>query len=181
MSMSHHWILPPQVRRILKSPLGELLLDHEIPVRLRERVGGGKVYSVGDLTTLKLFEVGVDPDVAVVDWKTKREPSPVSERLKGELDRRGYTYLYCRNPPGEITEEAYETVLKSLGMGGRVVVEVDGEEDLLALLYMRYGGEGSRVVYGQPDEGVVVVEVGSATVKNIEALLRQMEVDTNEN
>jgi len=176
--------LPPGVRRRLKSPLGKLL-DNSTPEEdLKELLSGRVVYSVGDKVSLRLLRLSLCPQVAIFDWKTKREPSPHALELKERLVEAGYTFLRCKNPPGGITEDAFGRVLEAIESGRRgerVALEVEGEEDLLALLFIRYGGEGSIVVYGQPAEGIVVVEVDSVTVKNIEALLRQMEADRNEN
>lgn len=176
--------LPPGVRRRLKSPLGKLLEDETPDEVLKKTLSGKVVYSVGDRVSLRLLRIPLYPQVAVFDWRTKREHSPLTSELKERLLEAGYTPLRCENPPGGITEDAYRMVLESIDRGSRgerVALEVEGEEDLLALLFIRYGREGSVVVYGQPDEGIVVVEVDSVTVKNIEALLREMEADKNEN
>jgi hypothetical protein len=51
---------------------------------------------------------------------------------------------------------------------------IDGEEDLLALVAVLYAPEKSLVVYGQPNEGMVVVEVTkekkTETCKFLEAM-----------
>ncbi len=51
---------------------------------------------------------------------------------------------------------------------------VDGEEDLATLPAILYAPLGSAVVYGQPNEGSVLVMVTPEKKKQIENLMKQM-------
>lgn len=51
---------------------------------------------------------------------------------------------------------------------------VDGEEDLLTLVAMAVAPLGSFVIYGQPREGVVLVEVDCQANKKAIAFLEAM-------
>ncbi len=42
-----------------------------------------------------------------------------------------------------------------------LILLVDGEEDLLTLVAVLYAPENALVVYGQPNQGIVVVRVTS--------------------
>jgi uncharacterized protein (UPF0218 family) len=53
---------------------------------------------------------------------------------------------------------------------------VDGEEDLLTLIAVLYAPEKSWVVYGQPREGAVVVEVTPEKKAETAEILRGMDV-----
>jgi hypothetical protein len=55
------------------------------------------------------------------------------------------------------------------------LVEVDGEEDLLAVVTVLAAPAGSIVVYGQPNKGVVIVTVTETTKANAAKILGQME------
>jgi len=147
----------------LKRPLGTLFRGESFWHIQRELVGSkASVITVGDITTLNYIQrVGREPNLAVVDCRTRRV------ELKETLDllaRRFDTTIKITNPPGTIALEAYRAVmLKALeGMARRrVLLAVDGEEDLvvLALLYImpRQMRRNTVIVYGQPDEGVVLV------------------------
>ena len=62
---------------------------------------------------------------------------------------------------------------------GRSAVIVDGEEDLLALVAISVAPDGSLVVYGQPNEGLVLVPVTSQKKKEIADILALMAVSTS--
>ena len=86
--------------------------------------------------------------------------------------------LRARNPPAMITLELWEAIQNAffmIGTGGRVGIEVEGEEDLAAIPAIIMAPEGARVLYGMPGKGMVVVTVDSGARKKAQALLGLME------
>jgi uncharacterized protein (UPF0218 family) len=83
--------------------------------------------------------------------------------------------ISVENQPGGISREALKAVEKALKSKGEFKIKVNGEEDLLTLPAVKYAPLGSIVLYGQPNEGLVGVEVNEANKKKIEAMLREME------
>jgi uncharacterized protein (UPF0218 family) len=59
--------------------------------------------------------------------------------------------------------------------GARVRVEVEGEEDLAAILAILMAPEGAKVLYGMPGQGMVVVTVDPESRGKARALLDLME------
>jgi Uncharacterized protein conserved in archaea len=55
------------------------------------------------------------------------------------------------------------------------MIIVDGEEDLAALSAIFLAPENTKVIYGMPDEGVVVVD-SSDSKEKVKKLLKKMEV-----
>jgi hypothetical protein len=55
-------------------------------------------------------------------------------------------------------------------------VVVDGEEDLLTLVAVLHAPEKSLVVYGQPQEGIVVVRVTKQKKEMIRRIVEAMEM-----
>ena len=53
-------------------------------------------------------------------------------------------------------------------------VQVDGEEDLMAIIAIVIAPRGSVVLYGQPGVGVVAVEVGPGSKSRSRTILRKM-------
>lgn len=141
---------------LLKRPLGKLVQggpestrpEVEKIVRSKE----GKLVAVGDAVTRELLAMGVVPDVCIVDGKIERKPVE-------HIVVKGAKELKCENRPGTISGEAYRAVVMSLGLEGPVVLRVEGEEDLLGLIVMAEAALGTLMLYGQPGEGVVVVNV----------------------
>jgi uncharacterized protein (UPF0218 family) len=53
---------------------------------------------------------------------------------------------------------------------------VEGEEDLLTIVAVLYAPDGSFVVYGQPNEGIVVVKATPEKKDEANKLLNEMTV-----
>jgi uncharacterized protein (UPF0218 family) len=158
--------LPDRLRAELQSPwgpvVGEDQLDSLIPALDSEAS-----IAVGDATTANLLRRGFVPRVQVCDSRIMRERvQPVA----GEYESR----IGVRNPAGHITDEAYGAIITAIRSKHRCLVDVDGEEDLLALVAMAEAPEGWFVLYGQPQRGMVVVRVDTATKNRAKNLLLAM-------
>ncbi len=133
--------------------------------------GGGKLFTVGDQSTLTFIEENIIPDVFIVDYQIKREPSPgLKARFNGVSD----VTMKVRNPPGAITRELWSTIYRALPSEEKVRIEVDGEEDLATLPCISLAEKGSLVAYGLPDQGLVVVDVDDASRNRVRKILEKM-------
>jgi len=161
-------------RAELKKPLGELLKGNEeetIPL-LKQKIEEEKpkmVLAVGDRVSMTLASLGLKVKLYIYDEKIKR-----TLVRKPELPVK--KTLYVQNPAGTITDESIEAIKKGLKFRGPVAVCVDGEEDLLTLPAILYAPKNSVVVYGQPNEGVVLVKVTDEKKKFVEDIIRKMDV-----
>lgn len=140
-----------------------------------ELLGAKKVVAVGDMTAFYLLQSSIIPDLAVVDNKTKRERLP--EDILKNLDHNSYKSIKVKNPPATLTRELIELVRDSLAKDERVKIVVEGEEDLATLPAILYAPMGSVVVYGQPDEGSVLVQVTPEMKMSIDELMKKMIVE----
>lgn len=139
---------------LLKKPFGTLVIDKEITkqkiLSMLENVE--KIITVGDATTERILSFGITPDIAVIDGVERRS-----------LRDRSINYhakeVLCKNPAGMISEEALLVLQKALEASSPVRIKVQGEEDLLALPLFAMAPKGSVVLYGQPLEGMVLVNV----------------------
>lgn len=165
--------LPEVMRGELKEPLGGITAEVE-----EERLGGdGRVIAVGDMVAYHLLEAGVVPDVAVVDGRTKREE--VDDEVVESWSALPL-FRSVENEPGTVSRGLVVALREALGKkerGDGVLVEVDGEEDLAVLPALVLADEGDTVVYGQPGEGMVYVEVDSEKSAHALDLLRRMDGD----
>ncbi|ETA69008.1 GTP-dependent dephospho-CoA kinase family protein [Methanolobus sp. WCC1] len=128
-----------------------------------------KLISVGDVTTFHLLNHGIIPDILVVDDRTKR--GPASDRVVVGTKHKGFTEISVDNPAGVITEDLIDAVGNALKSDEHVRIFVRGEEDLAAVPAILMAPEGSAVLYGQPDEGVVLVKITSDKKEQMEDLL----------
>ncbi|RZV11461.1 hypothetical protein BDK88_0340 [Natrinema hispanicum] len=163
-------VLPDDLRHELKEPLGPIETDAE---RLLEAVDG-PIIAVGDVVTYHLLEAGRQPDVALVDGRTKREAVDAEIR---EAVTAGAS-LEVTNPPAELAAPVVRALRRALAADDPTTILVDGEEDLVALPAIVAAPEGASVVYGQPDEGMVHVTVTADLRDEMRDLLERFEGDT---
>jgi hypothetical protein len=157
----------------LKHPFGQLLVgppEKTTPrlARIIAEEAPPKVIAVGDAVSLWMRRYGIGVSIYVIDRKTLR--SDIDETVAGPGE------IVVRNPPGEVTEEAYEALRKVLEEEGMKVIRVEGEEDLLALPSVVLAPVDSMIVYGQPHVGLVVVRVTSEAKDEARELLEAMRV-----
>jgi len=155
----------PEIRDQLKTPFGKLLRGTytETAKKLKAIVRDSKppkIVTVGDKVSKNLYRQGIIPHLVVTDNRSMRRRI---RPTKYTVDR----VLHVENPPGTITEEAITAMRESLLVSERVQILVDGEEDLLTIISVLYAPEKSMIAYGQPHEGLVLVEVTAN--KKIEA------------
>jgi uncharacterized protein (UPF0218 family) len=155
--MAIAYSITPELRARLKEPFGMLIrgsfaetMDKMDNIVKREKPP--MIVSVGDTVSRNLHEHQMNPQLSITDNKRMRR------RIKPRTFT-GKNVVHVKNPQGTITEEAITAIRETLESDERVHIIVDGEEDLLALIAVLYAPEKSLVVYGQPYEGIVVVEV----------------------
>ncbi len=170
-------ILPDALRPELQQPLGKVLIGEEIGRAIELRRGStAVVITVGDVATKTLLDAGIIPALSIIDGKVGRKPFLDTRQLLQRLT--GIIVVNVKSGPGYISREALEAVrgsLDKLGMTKKIVILIDGEEDLLALPAIAYAREGSIVYYGQPGTssmpGLVEVVVTPETKKRVVALI----------
>lgn len=116
---------------------------------IAEDFGIGAIYTVGDVVTANFLSYGVRPKAAAVDMKTRRSGRAPRAREFGEV-------VKVRNPPGYITEEAWDAVRKAVESGDMLIV-VEGEEDLLSLAFIALGPDDAAVAYGHYGGALVFI------------------------
>ena len=162
--------LPDNLRDQLKNPLGNLISDNDPNKEniIKEISAESVLITVGDRTTENMLQLGLKPQIQIIDGLEKR-----NKRLVPKDDTIN-TNLSCKNPPGEITEESIQVILKAFSSELPVRITVDGEEDLLVLPVCMYAPEGSVVMYGQPNEGLVIVHITPDIQAKVQKILDVM-------
>jgi hypothetical protein len=145
--------LPENLRLELRRPFGRVVNNEELIAALKNRKG--LLITVGDECSYSLLRKGVEPDIVIYDLRIKRKD--VIGEIRDVLGKFNKGEIIVHNQAGVIMDELIESVKDVLEKGkGKVFVK--GEEDLAALVVMMYAPNGSLIVYGQPDEGAVLVE-----------------------
>ncbi|MCD6244790.1 MAG: DUF359 domain-containing protein [Candidatus Korarchaeota archaeon] len=138
-------------------------------VRERDEIPHGLIITVGDRVTRTLIKWGIRPSLVVIDLKEKRK---VDCSIIHDLN--GYFLITTRNPPSLITKESWKSIdlaLKLASIDMKVAVVVKGEEDLLGFPVAILSQPGSLMLYGQPDVGMILVEVNEEVRESAKKLL----------
>lgn len=161
-------------RKELKSPLGLLIegsYDETVEklMKLIEKEKPSMIISVGDVVLESLIRKNVFPNVFVIDNKVMRKSiTPVLAKA--------HETKYVKNPAGMLSNESLRVIQKVLKeKRQRIKIVVDGEEDLLTLPAVLYAPENSLVVYGQPERGIVAVEVTKQKKERVRQVIEAME------
>jgi GTP-dependent dephospho-CoA kinase len=138
-------ILPEEHRRLFKEPFGVLYksIDEIVPL-----IKGKDVCTVGDVVTHNLQKKGITPAVAVVDGYTMRSPCNRMPAVHGEC-------IQVKNPAGTITDELICALERAVRNPPSTII-VEGEEDLAVIPLVLTASDGTIVLYGQPNKGVVL-------------------------
>jgi uncharacterized protein (UPF0218 family) len=171
-------LLPDELRSLLKEPLGRLYQGDGlecIKSMEKELHIAKKLVAVGDMTSFYLLKAGNMPDLLVVDNKTKR--MPVSDQIIEKLDHKSYKTVKVQNPAATLSRDLMDQIRTSLQGRDKIKIIVEGEEDLATLPAILYAPLGSVVVYGQPNEGSVLVDVTAEKKLHIEELMKRMIVE----
>lgn len=158
--------LTPALRRMLKKPLGNI----HTAKQLVKRYAGKKIVAVGDASVVGLLKLGVRPHLAVFDFLCKRKK--VDSETKKTLRNAFGMVREIKNAAGTLSDELIVAAPALLEEGGGV--KIDGEEDLTALVFIRFATDDMVVVYGQPDEGLVAVEGNRKNREKAEKIIEKM-------
>jgi uncharacterized protein (UPF0218 family) len=162
--------LPENLREQLKIPLGILLHDNQTTKEnvIKYIQSSTFIITVGDATTEKMLSFGIIPSLQIIDAKekrTKRSP-PSNENVA--------TIISCDNPPGEITKESIIVIKRAFKSKTPVRIIINGEEDLLVLPVCIYAPKNAVVMYGQPNEGLVIVQINEQVRNKTQLILDSM-------
>ena len=162
--------LPDDLRDQLKNPLGNLISDNDPNKEniIKKNSAESIIITVGDRTTENMLQLGLKPQVQIIDGLEKRNQRIVL------TDDTVNTNLSCKNPPGEITEESIQVIQKAFSCESPVRITVDGEEDLLVIPVCIHAPENSIVMYGQPNEGLVIIRVTPEIKTKVQKILDLM-------
>ncbi len=164
-------VLPSKLRNKLKKPMGDLLSTEELLNYIRQNQPV-MVIAVGDIVTNLLYKNNFNPELKIIDFKTKRKKIvpdfPVNKEVK-----------LIDNKAGTITKEAalmMENLIKKYFFNKqKQTLTINGEEDLLTLPAVLMAPLNSLVLYGQPDEGVVVIKITEAKKKEVKKLAERFD------
>ncbi len=170
--------LPQKIREQLQSPIGHVVTGSmdapietacQVVKKIRE-LNPPMVIAVGDIVVQTLKQAGFKPQIEIIDYRTRRSDiNPTGGQRKVDVI----------NPAGTITKESIDTIESALQQAQltqkskRIIVQ--GEEDLLALPAILLAPLCSVIIYGQFDQGIVIVEADEKMKENVSDIIKQFE------
>jgi len=154
----------------MKIPLGNLIPENQTTKSniLKHIPKESYVITVGDRTSEKMIDFGLIPSLQIID--------NLEKRIKRIPARCGVsTELVCENPAAEITVQSIDAIKKAFVSKTPVRLVVTGEEDLLVIPVCIHAPENAIVMYGQPNEGLVIVKITPEIRNKTQRLLDLME------
>ena len=142
----------------------DLLLDSEY------------IATIGDICTLKIFDEIREPELCIIDMKTKRD-TPLDVAQKDKMEKIGKRKINVDNKAGTISNELWDSIDEAINTPINTKIMVNGEEDLAALAVISMVKIGAKVIYGMPDKGMVVVDVNQQETMRANSFLKRMLVD----
>jgi len=142
-------------RKKLKDPMGSLIMESMVTKENVQKYLSPDSYviTVGDATTEKMIQFGIIPSLQIVDGMEKRIKRDAPAGLSS------ITNFSCDNPAGEITDDSINIIKKILSSTQPSRLTVNGEEDLLVIPVCIFAPANSVVMYGQPNEGLVIIKI----------------------
>ena len=138
----------------LKKPLGKLYPNFEDAID--EIKSSNFLISVGDATFNNLTKYELYPNIGIIDNLIQRK-NHTHENIYADH------IFSVDNPAGCITDDLWETIGHALELsntGESYVIEVKGEEDLAVLPCILLSDSETTILYGQPNEGLVLLKAG---------------------
>ncbi len=150
LKLDRDLVVPQEFREIF-SRVPDVLVTKESQL---EFLAGKMLITVGDVVTATALKYKMVPKLSIVDYKTKRE------EILPQLPNKWERSMRIKNPAGSITVELWNSIETALKSKGNTLIEVEGEEDLASIPSILLAPDGAIVIYGVPDKGIAVYEVG---------------------
>lgn len=161
------FILPESLRKALTKPIGMLIPDNAPIAPVSKHI---PIISVGDTTTAMLLSQGSIPTLAIIDFQARRQEFDWEEKQWRMLTK-GRTTSYFASGPGFINKQVMDAIARWSENPKQTLIIIDGEEDLLVLPAILYAPLDTIVYYGQPEQGIVQVEVTKEKKQDVQQLL----------
>lgn len=158
--------LTKSTRKACKRPFGKIITS--VPTNLLH------IISVGDISTYSFTSAKYYPDISVVDLLVKRKKKFANLQEFSFLGSE--EVVKAENQPGGLTPDLFKRVaeaFKNVRDGKKVIIHVHGEEDLAVLPIILASPLGYCIFYGQPNRGMVQVQVTEQIKEKAYSLVSQ--------
>lgn len=165
--------MPESLRPTLQKPLGLVLKDTKQSLQLINQLECPFLIAVGDIIVDSLLKEKIDPEVKIIDFRSRRED--INPKFKIKMTGQ----VKYSNKPGTInikTADAINTKInEALRKKSKSWIIVDGEEDLLTLPAILFAPLNSLVLYGHWMHGIIAVNIDEKIKEKIKAIIKKFD------
>jgi len=168
--------LTDRLRVLLKEPFGQLMKGEK---NLIQKSKSFRVSTVGDVTTKLFNDLSLGQNISVVDFAVGRKKKFSKLTQLGFLGKE--EVIEVNNPASFLTPSLFCAATKAFSLSyqkKKVIIKVNGEEDLAVLPLVLAAPLGSVIWYGQPKEGIVRVIVTEETKQKAYEIAEQFSFNT---
>lgn len=175
--------LPTQARAYFKQPLGRLLTGTNVnlswaglkALKIIRQKQFSFIITVGDITTQAFVLNNLPINLAIIDYRCQRQPIPFN--LHQQLKTQANFSYQVNNDPATLSAGAIKILAKmmpKLLLNQQLgIIRVNGEEDLLVLGAILLSPLKTAIFYGQPNKGIVQVEVTEKLKEKVVSLIKK--------
>lgn len=163
--------MPENLRSTLQKPLGRVLKDTKQSLQLINQLECPFMIAVGDIIVDSLLKEDIDPDVKIIDFRSRRKD--INPKFKIKMTDQ------TKNPnkPGTINIKTANTIKtkinETLRKKSKSWIVVDGEEDLLTLPAILFAPLDSLILYGHWQLGIIAVIVNEKIKEKIKETIKK--------
>ncbi|MDP3988560.1 MAG: pantetheine-phosphate adenylyltransferase [Candidatus Levybacteria bacterium] len=152
---SHKLLLTEELRNKLKKPLGSLLKNG---VGEDEEINNSFLAAVGDISVQYFNKRSLTPKISIIDFYVKRKKEFSNTKQLGFSGEEKVVKI--KNPAGCLMPSIFKSLSAAFSSNlEKVIIKVEGEEDLCVLPLILLSPLGFVIFYGQPNAGLVKVLV----------------------
>lgn len=165
--------LPTDERDEFRNPIGDIEID--IKAVLKTLDPQDLLIAVGDIVAASFERAGRLADINITDGRTRRHTLEQQYIVSSTKMIQRTT----KNQAGTITQEAAKTIQAAISdfetTHAEQLINVLGEEDLLAIPAILLAPLDTIVIYGQFNQGIVFVKVSEQNKKHVQNLFRKFQ------
>lgn len=166
--------LPDELRLVLRKPFGKSIktLDDYKKTSTSKNL----IVAVGDIVVSNFMKIDYQPNISIIDLKTQRQPITDKNVLKFLPT----PDIKSKNESSTIEREAVivlnSILRKNSALNRKYTVEIDGEEDLLAVPAILLSPLESIVVYGIREVGGIMIKVTEEKKEEVKRIVAKFDI-----
>ncbi len=167
-------IMPENLRPILQKPLGKIFKEVYQVIKFIKFIKPKITIAVGDIIVDSLLKEGIQPDIKIIDNRSRRQPI-ISKQYNIDA---AVQELYT-NKPGTVNTKTSEIIKEKINLAlyrkKKSWIVIEGEEDLLALPAILFAPLNALVLYGHWQLGIIAVEVDEKIKEKVRKIIEKFD------